>query len=106
MQNINVLKHLRPVFGDFLLSEIKPQAIEDYLRGRLNTDKYIRTKLGPRRLGKLKPYTVHQELRILTRILNLAVQHRRLAANPCDSVEFPASISKSIRKPHYMTSSE
>lgn len=106
MQNLNALKHLRPVFGDFLLSEIRLEATEDYLRGRLNADKYVRTKLRPRRLGKLKPYIVHQELRVLTRILNLAVHQRRLAANPCDSVEFPASIRKSIRKPHYMTSSE
>lgn len=105
-QNLNALKHLRPVFGDLLVSEIRPETIEAYLRSRLDADKYVRTKLGIRRLGKLKPYTVHQELRVFTRILNLAVQQRRLAANPCDSVEFPASISKSIRKPHYMTSSE
>lgn len=105
-QNLNALKHLRPIFGDFRLSDIRPEGIEDYLRGRLDADRYVRTKLGLRRLGKLKPYTVHQELRVLTRILNLAVQQRRLAANPCDSVEFPASISKSIRKPHYMASSE
>lgn len=106
MQNLNALKHLRPVFGDLLLSEIRPEAIEDYLRGRLDADRYVRTKLGLRRLGKLKPYTVHQELRVLTRILNLAVQQRRLPANACDSVEFPASIAKSIRKPHYMAASE
>ena len=105
-QNLNALKHLRPAFGDLLLSEIRPEAIEDYLRRRLDTDKSVRTKLGLRRLGKLKPYTVHQELRVLTPILNLAVQQRRLPANPCGSVEFPASIQKSIRKPHYMTSSE
>ena len=105
-QNLNALKHLRPAFGDLLLSEIRPEAIEDYLRRRLDADKCVRTKLGLRRLGKLKPYTVHQELRVLTRILNLAVQQRRLPANPCGSVEFPASIQNSIRKPHYMTSSE
>jgi integrase len=105
-QNLNALKRLRPAFGRFLLSEIRPEAIEDYLRGRLDADKYVRTKLGMRRLGKLKPYTVHQELRVLTRILNLAVQQRRLAGNPCDGVEFPAPISNSIRKPHYMSWSE
>jgi integrase len=105
-QNLNALKHLRPAFGELLLSEIRPESIEDYLRGRLDADKYVRTKLGMRRLGKLRPYTVHQELRVLTRILNLAVQQRRLPANPCDSVEFPASITKSIRKPHYMAASE
>ena len=105
-QNLNALKHLRPAFGSVLLSDITAENIEDYLRGRLNTDKTVRTKDGPRVLGKLKPYSVHQELRVLTRILNLAVQQKRLPTNPCSAVEFPASISKSIRKPHYMTSSE
>lgn len=105
-QNLNTLKHLRPAFGNTLLSEIRTESIENYLRERLDADKYVRTNFGLRRLGKLKPYTVHQELRVLTRILNLAVQHRRLAANPCESVEFPAPISNSIRKPHYMTASE
>jgi hypothetical protein len=105
-QNLNALKHLRPVFGDVLLADIAPESIEEYLRNRLNADKYVRTRLGIRRIGKLKPYTVHQELRVLTRILNLAVQQKRLAVNPCASVEFPAPINKSFRKPHYMTSSE
>jgi hypothetical protein len=77
-----------------------------YLRSRLNTDKTVRTKDGLRVLGKLKLYSVYQELRVLTNILNVAVRQKRLPANPCSAVEFPASISKSIRKPHYMTSSE
>ncbi len=105
-QNLNALKHLRPAFGRMLLSDITPEAIEDYLCRRLDTDKCVRTKLGLRRLGKLKPSTVDQELRVLTRILNLAVQQKRLAVNPCGPVEFPVSVSKSTRKPHYMTSSE
>jgi integrase len=62
--------------------------------------------LGVRILGKLKPSTVHQELRVLTRILNVAVQQKRLTVNPCNAVEFPVSVSKSIRKPHYMTAAE
>ena len=73
---------------------------------RLNSDRCIRTKLGVRTLGKLKPSTVHQELRVLTRILNVAVRQKRLAVNPCNSVEFPVSVSTSIRKPHYMTAAE
>jgi integrase len=105
-QNLNALKHLRPAFGDVLLGDITPEAVEDYLRIRLDANKCVRTKSGIRRIGKLKPYTVHQELRILTRILNLAVQKKQLVLNPCNSVEFPAPISKSFRKPHYMTSSE
>ncbi|MGD0011162.1 MAG: tyrosine-type recombinase/integrase [Terriglobia bacterium] len=106
MQNLNALKHLRPAFGALLLSDITPEAIEDYLSGRLESDRRVRTKKGFRVLGKLKPTTVHQELRVLTRILNVAVRQKRLAINPCNAVEFPASLANSIRKPHYMTSSE
>jgi integrase len=105
-QNLNALKHLRPAFGSTSLADIMPAAIEDYLWRRLNSERTVRTKLGIRRLGKLKPATVHQELRILTRILNVAVMQKRLAANPCDTVEFPVPLSKSTRKPHYMTASE
>ena len=39
--------------------------------------------------GKLKPMTVHQEFRVLSRILNVAVKQKRLASNPCTAVEFP-----------------
>jgi len=106
MQNLNALKHLRPAFGALLLSDITPEAIEVYLSGRLESDRRVRTKKGFRVLGKLKPTTVHQELRVLTRILNVAVRQKRLAINPCNAVEFPASLANSIRKPHYMTSSE
>jgi len=105
-QNLNALKHLRPTFGETLLADITPEAIEDYLWRRLDSEKCVRTKIGLRSLGKLKPATVHQEFRILTRILNVAVMQKRLAANPCDSVEFPVSLSQSTRKPHYMTASE
>jgi integrase len=105
-QNLNALKHLRPAFGEALLADIAPAAIEDFLWRRLDSEKCVRTKLGVRHLGKLKPATVHQEFRILTRILNVAVMQKRLAVNPCDSVEFPVSLAQSTRKPHYMTASE
>ncbi len=105
-QNLNVLKHLRPAFERVLLGEITPESIEQYLSGRLNSDKLVRTKLGTRSLGKIKPTTVHQEFRVLNRILNVAVRQKRLTRNPCNSVEFPVPVSCSIRKPHYMTASE
>src|SRR5262249_7172187 len=53
-----------------------------------------------------KPATVHQEFRVLTRIFNVAIKQKRLTVNPCEMVEFPVSVSKSTRKPHYMTASE
>ena len=36
----------------------------------------------------------------------MAVQQRRLTANPCAGVEFPIRISTTTRKPHYMPASE
>jgi hypothetical protein len=42
----------------------------------------------------------------MSHILNVAVKQRRLAANPCLAVEFPVSVKKSIRKPHYMSATE
>lgn len=105
-QNLNALKHLRPAFGELLLSDITPEAIEDYLSDRLNAKRKIQTKLGLRYGGKLKATTVHQEFRVLTRILNVAIKQKWLAANPCNAVEFPASVSHSTRKPHYMAASE
>jgi hypothetical protein len=39
-------------------------------------------------------------------LLNVAVKQRRLAVNPCMTVEFPVSVKKSTRKPHYMTATE
>ncbi len=106
LQNLNALKFLRPAFGSTRLSEIAAEAIEDYLVQRLSSGKRVHTKLGVERREKLKPSTVHQEFRILTRILNVAVKKKRLVANPCEAVEFPVAVSKSTRKPHYMTASE
>ncbi len=105
-QNLNALKYLRPAFGDLALSEITPEAIESYLSARLQSGRRVHTKLGVELRGKLKPATAHQEFRILSHILNVAVKHRRLSANPCYVVEFPVSVAKSTRKPHYMTASE
>ena len=39
-------------------------------------------------------------------MLNVAVKQKRLSDNPCRAVEFPVSVAKSTRKPHYMTASE
>ena len=104
--NVNALKFLRPVFGELALSEITAEAVENYLGDRLQSGRRIHTKLGLQLRGKIKPATAHQEFRILSHILNVAVRQKRLAANPCLSVEFPVSVRKSTRKPHYMSASE
>jgi integrase len=106
IENLNALKFLRPFFGPTRLSEITSEAIEDYIEQRLTSGKRVHTKFGIQYRGKLKPTTVHKEYRILRRILNVAVKQKRLTLNPCTVVEFPVSVSKTTRKPHYMTASE
>ena len=105
-QNLGALKFLRPRFGANRLADITPEEIESYLMMRLNTGKRVHTKSGLQLRGKLKPATVHQELRILRRILNVAVKKRRLAVNPCNGVEFPVPLAGTTRKPHYLSASE
>ena len=104
--NLDALKLLRPVFGELRLEDITPEAIEDYIEARLTSGRRIHTKFGMETRGRLKPATVHKEFRILRRILNVAVKQKRLALNPCSSVEFPVRLSGTTRKPHYMTSAE
>ena len=55
--------------------------------------------------GLVKPSTVHQEFRVLRRMLNVAVRKKLLVANPCSGVEFPVRV-KGLFRPHYMTWSE
>jgi hypothetical protein len=105
-QNLNALKFLRPVFRDVPLSDITPEAIEDYLAKRLENGRRVRTKFGVQLRGTIKPATAHQEFRILSHMLNVAVKQKRLADNLCQAVEFPVLVSKSTRKPHYMMPSE
>ena len=38
-QNVNAMKHLRPAFGNVLLADITPGAIEDYLWTRLDSQR-------------------------------------------------------------------
>jgi len=105
-QNLNATKFLRPVFGEVALADITAERIEDYLAERLRSGRRVRTKRGLELRGTLKPATVHQEFRILSHMLTVAVKQKRLSDNPCRAVEFPVSVAKSTRKPHYMTASE
>ena len=103
--NQNALKRLKPVFGVQTLSAIGAEDVEEYLRRRLRQQKRVRTRAGYRELGLLKPATVHQEFRVLRRVLNVAVKKKFVAANPCNSVEFPVRV-QGLFRPHYMTWSE
>ena len=68
--------HLKAAFSGKKLVEITADAIEDYLRRRLR--QRVRRKLaeGYREHGILKASTVHQEFRVLRRMLNVAVRNR------------------------------
>jgi excisionase family DNA binding protein len=103
--NVTALKHLQPVFGVCKLSEVTADQIDDYLRWRLRQPKRVRLGSGFRELGPLKATTVHQEFRVLHRILNVAVKKRLISANPCAAVEFPVMI-RGLFRPHFMPWSE
>ena len=103
--NQNAVKHLKPVFGVQTLSAIGAEDVEGYLRWRLRQQKRVRTGTGYRELGLVKPATVHQEFRVLRRVLNVAVKKKFIAANPCNSVEFPVTVQGLFRS-HYMSWSE
>jgi integrase len=84
---------------------ITADLIEDYLRRRLR--QRVRRKLtgGYREHGILKSSTVHQEFRVLRRMLSVAVQKKLLPANPCSGVEFPVAV-KGLFRPNYVSWSE
>jgi integrase len=87
------------------LTELSADLIEGYLRDRLKRRVRRKTKAGMIEMGVLKPSTVHQEFRVLRRMLNLAVRKKLLPSNPCWGVEFPVAV-KGLFRPHYMSWSE
>lgn len=103
--NERALKHLRAMFERTKLAELTADDIEAYLRARLKARVLVKAKNGFVKKGLVKATTVHQELRVLRRMLNVAVRKKFLFANPCAGVEFPARVEGSFR-PHYVTWSE
>ena len=103
--NQRVLNLLNAVFGDKKLAEVTADDIEMYLRQRLKERVRVKTRDGFVQKGLIKATTVHQELRVLRRMLNVAVRKKFLFANPCAGVEFPARVDGLFR-PHYVTWSE
>jgi len=65
----------------------------------------IKTTAGYIERGELKPATVHQELRVLRRMLNGAVRKKLLPRTPVPGVEFPVAV-KGLFRPHCLTWSE
>src|SRR5258708_25497627 len=97
--------HLRGVCEKTRLTELSADHIEAYLRARLKQRVQVKTARGFIEKNLLKATTVHQEFRVLRRMLNVAVRKKFLAANPCAGVEFPARVDGLFR-PHYMGWSE
>jgi len=103
--HLRAVTHLVKVFGDHKLTDLTSDAIEGYLRYRLRQRARWKTKGGIIEKGVLKPSTVHQELRVLRRMLNIAVRKKLLPSNPCWGVEFPVAV-KGLFRPHYVSWSE
>jgi hypothetical protein len=103
--NERATKHLKRAFGGRSIAEISADDIEQYLRRRLRSRVRVKTKGGVLEKQLLKPATVHQELRVLRRMLNVAVKKKLLPANPCAGVEFPVKV-KGLFRPHYVSWSE
>ena len=103
--NMRCAIHLKAAFPGRRLVEITADAIEDYLRNRLRQRVRVKVARGYREKEILKSTTVHQEFRVLRRMLNVAVRKKLLAANPCSGVEFPVAV-KGLFRPHYVTWSE
>ena len=97
--------HLKAAFPGRKLVDLTADAIEQYLRDRLEQRVRVKTHGGYREKGPLKSSTVHQEFRVLRRMLNIAVRKKLLAANPCAGVEFPVAV-KGLFRPHYVSWSE
>jgi integrase len=103
--NMRALKHLNESFASTPLARLKADEIDLYLRSRLKQRVRRETLKGFVEHGQIKPATVHQEFRVLRRMLNIAVHRKLLAVNPCWGVEFPVRL-KGLFRPHYMTWSE
>lgn len=103
--NMRASKHLKSAFQSHKLADLSADEIELYLRRRLRDRVRFRTGAGFIERQELKPATVHQELRVLRRMLNVAVRKKLLPSNPCAGVEFPVTV-KGLFRPHYVTWSE
>lgn len=103
--NLRAANHLKRAFAARRLVDVTADEIEHYLRDRLRQRVPFKTRSGYIERGPLNPTTVHQELRVLRRMFNVAVRKKLLASNPCADVEFPVTM-KGLFRPHYVSWSE
>ena len=92
--NVRVAKIPNLTFGPRKLGEMTADEIELFLRVRLGQRRRFKTVKGYKETGVVKPSTVHQEFRVLRRLLNVAVRKRLLPSNPCCGVEFPVAVKE------------
>lgn len=83
--------------GNSRLIDITAEMIEKHLRRRLKSRRRVHTTFGVQYRDTVKPITVHQEFRVLRRILNVAAKKKRLAGSPCNGVEFPVPANKTTQ---------
>jgi integrase len=74
--------HLKPAFGTLSLKQLTPQIIQSYYG---------------RACQKLSARTVNKQHRILSQSLKYAVRQGYLGRNPCDFVDAPRSVKKTMR---------
>ena len=103
--NERCIKHLRAAFSETRLVDLSADSIDLYLRERLRAAHHRQDQARLQGVGTVKSTTVHQEFRVLRRMLNVAVRKKLLAANPCSGVEFPVAV-KGLFRPHYVSWSE
>ena len=72
--NLRTTKRLKAAFQGCKLADLTADGIELYLRKRLRDRVRVKTTAGFIERGELKPATVHQELRVLRRMLNVPVR--------------------------------
>jgi hypothetical protein len=76
--NMRAAKHLKNAFHSRKVADLNADEIEFYLRKRLRDRVRIKTAAGFSERQELKPATVNQELRVLRRMLNVAVRKKFL----------------------------
>ena len=103
--NLRATKHLKSAFGTSRLVDLTADRVELYLRDRLRQRVRFKSALGIKERNTLQPATVHQEFRVLRRMLNVAVRKKLMPTNPCAGVEFPVRV-KGLFRPHYVSWSE
>jgi hypothetical protein len=79
--NERAAHHLKAAFGWTSMGDITADDIERYLRQRLQNRVQVKTGAGIIEKDRLKPATVHQELRVLREPVH-GVRSRRLG--PCE----------------------